>query len=377
MHALLSAALLLSLGAAAPSPLSHTAARLRALTPIEFGAGDIPAGWKRPLAAYRAQLSALVREVAAAAPSDSDAPALEKRLLSALAAQGLAPAGGDAAGALSAVRVSSPEGHPELLAVTLRWAVPLCGEDALLTLLRVGRGAWRPVLEERSGRLGKISDGLAGLSLVLSPPGAKGESLALTADYTPWCTSWWSTARYQVYRLPARGEATPLLRGRASVWMSDEAFKLSAGPGWVQLESFTSQQLDLDLHSRLRLLRYSARGGSLRRLAPLSDSAAGFLAEWQTLPWAEASRWSAPGLAEVHGQLARALRGSDCLGSFVERKRALAGAPRWRLVLAFEDGAKACGLPPRLAFAVSLREGAFYLAAAPLEAAEEEWQGEK
>ena len=159
--------------------------------------------------------------------------------------------------------------------------------------------------------------------------------------------------------------------------MSDEAFELSAGPGWVQLGSFTSQQLDLDLHSRVRLQRYPVEGGRLRRLAPLSDSAAGFLAEWQQLPWAEPSRWSAPGLAKVHSQLERALRGSDCLGSFVERKRAVAGPPRWRLGLAFEDGAKACGLPPKLSFEVSLKEGAFYLEAGPAEAAPDGWQREE
>lgn len=375
MHALLSAALLLSLGASAPAPLSHTAARLRALTPIEFAAGEIPSSWKGPLAAYRTQLAALVREVAAAAPAEVDAPGLKKRLLDALAAQGLAPVEGDTApGALLEVRVLSPEGHGELRAVTLRWAVPQCGEDSLLTLLRLERRAWRPVLEERSGKLERISDGLADLSLVVSPPDPQGESLALTADFTPWCTSSWSTGRYRIYRLPAKGRAARLLRARTSLWMSDEAFTLTAGPGFVQLESFTSQQLDPDLHHRVKLVRYSLEGGELRRVAPLADTAAGFLAEWQRLPWAEAKRWSAPGLATLHRQMAKSLAGTDCLGKFTERKASVDGK-RWRLGLAFEAGERPCALPKRSSFDVSLKDGAYFLDSAPAEPpAGEGWQ---
>jgi hypothetical protein len=291
---------------------------------------------------------------------------LEKLLLAALAAQGLAPAAGDdSPGALSAVGVATPAGRPELRAVTLRWSVPLCGEDALLTLLRAGPRGWRPVLEERSGKLGKISDGLAGLSLVLSPPDAKGESLALTADFAPWCTSSWSTGRYRIHRLPAKGRAALLLRDSMSIWMSDEAFKLAAGPGWVQLEAFTSHFV-LEQHSRVALLRYALEGGKLRRLAPVASDATGFLGAWQALPWAEASRWSSPGLARLHGLLAKSHGRSDCYPALIERtRREGPDGQRWRLGLGLEGEGKQCGLPGKLFFEVSVKDGAFFLESAP------------
>lgn len=215
MPALASTLLLLALGAAPASPaaLARTAATLRKLAPVEFAAGDIPPSLRTPLQAFRTQLGALVREVAAEAPQGSDPASLEKVLLAALAGQGIKPAKKELwPGALLEVHVEAPAGHPALRSVSVRYSIPECGEDALLTLLRFEGGKWQPALEEQSGPLLKISDGFELLSLALSPADAEGEVLAITADHTPWCTSSWRRARYRIYRIPPAGKAALLKR---------------------------------------------------------------------------------------------------------------------------------------------------------------------
>jgi hypothetical protein len=56
----------------------------------------------------------------------------------------------------------------------------------------------------------------------------------------------------------------------------------------------TRQNLDVDALIRDRTAKYEVKGDHVRRLPPFASKPEGFLDEWLSMPWEEASQWIEP-----------------------------------------------------------------------------------
>lgn len=189
--------------------------------------------------------------------------------------------------------VRAAAGPAPRLGITADFSIE-CGSDAVLWVFEPGNDGWREVLRWESSPYEDVSGAFGSFGYSISPPDSSGQWYVVTKNVAPWCSSTWSAIRYAVLR-PVSGTPIPrvLFSGVDSIWWGNEDF------GTVQANQedfevrFHAWSIDAGVLNREYIRRYSIRGDSLSRIAPIAVSPRDFVDEWISLPWPEAEQWTA------------------------------------------------------------------------------------
>jgi hypothetical protein len=120
-------------------------------------------------------------------------------------------------------------------------------------------------------------------------------------NIAPWCSSTWSSIRYQALRPTADPlEPKTILSNSDGMWWGNEDYgKVKVGKNESALR-FHSSSIDGGVHNRVFIRHYSVSGDTVRRTQPVAVSPRDFVDEWIVSPWKEASQWSAkPSLTQL------------------------------------------------------------------------------
>ena len=268
------------------------------------------------LATLKHQLRDLIGSTLDAHAAEADnLPAIRRALLQALAAHQLAYdapeivtiAGDNASeaeaadftyGRLQQIAIDKPAGHPDLLAVTVRFAV-VCGNDTSLYLFKRKNNRLSLVIAQEAEEYDSISGALGEFQYAISPLESEGGFFVVTKNVNPWCASNWQTIRYQTMREGALPSAPRIIMRREEL-----VFVGNGESGWLSLSpaGFTLEFDSLDVFGKIvrpRVAAYEIKGDTARRVPPFARTPEGFLAEWFAMPWEEAAQWSDPSASKA------------------------------------------------------------------------------
>jgi hypothetical protein len=135
----------------------------------------------------------------------------------------------------------------------------------------------------------------------ISPRDKWGRFFALvvrTRSYCPDTGSLWNNFNYSVLR-PSNLPLSPkfIFQGNHGHWENND-FRIA-----LESDGFTMQFPDNSRTAsitRPHVLKYRVTAGRVRRIGPIAVDAFGFVEEWLTVDWSEASRWSNPGIRALH-----------------------------------------------------------------------------
>ena len=199
----------------------------------------------------------------------------------------------DLYGRLLKLDVSTPKGHPDLLAFQTDLSIP-CGDDSSLYIFQRKETGWRMVISREQDNYTLISDARGQFAFHVSPPDAAGDWFVVTVDVNPWCTSNWQSIRYEVLRPTSFAPDRPLvlLAEERGVYLGrDDVFDLSVRKDGFQTKHAGSQSLDAGLLTRDHVENYSLSGNRVRRIPPFAFRPEDFLDEWLDMPWEDAKVW--------------------------------------------------------------------------------------
>jgi hypothetical protein len=198
--------------------------------------------------------------------------------------------------------------HPTLIAVTGTFQIA-CGQDSMLMIFDSSSGAWREALRWQSPVYSDIGGAYGAFGYTLSPPDSHGNWYVLVKSIPPWCTSTWRSIRYWVLRPSADGLAPRVvLYGQPGLWFGNDDFgHLTANATDFEVR-FTGHSIDVDIHHRIWIERYSIRNDVAHRIQPVALSARDFTDAWIEEDWEDASQWTKSEIRSSVRQLHDALR---------------------------------------------------------------------
>jgi hypothetical protein len=186
--------------------------------------------------------------------------------------------------------------HPTIASITATLQIQ-CGEDSLFMVFDSSHGGWHELLRWQAPPYSEVSGAYGSFGYRISPPDNRGAWYVLVKSIPPWCSSTWASIRYAVLR-PARDTLAPrvIYSGNEGIWWGSEDFgHLRARQSDFEVR-FHNQSIDVGVHNRVWIKRFSILGDEVRRIQPVALSPRDFADEWITEPWDEASEWTAPEL---------------------------------------------------------------------------------
>lgn len=196
---------------------------------------------------------------------------------------------------------------PRVVAITAKIQMA-CGSDAMLHLFaQDAGGAGKEVLRWQSAAYDTIAGAFEAFDYRLSPTDGQGRWFVVAKSIAPWCSSTWSTIRYAVLR-PVPGTTRPkvLLNAEDPIWWGNEDLgTLTVGREEFDLR-FHAGSIDLGIHNRVWVRRFSAIGNAVQRIPPVAVNPRDFVDEWIVSPWRLAAQWSSlktEALRELHERL--------------------------------------------------------------------------
>lgn len=262
---LLGAAASLAADAVSKDALPQIVAELRRLPLTEdYAFGMVPEEGKNSLRLFKAELERVVMEAVDA--SDGGAHVsddVRRRVIEVLRSRGVVigsqpdESDGLGYGRILSVDASVPNGHSDVLGVTMTGAIP-CGTDTSLYLFRRIGGVWKLALVEAAPPYDEISGALGSFQYRVSPSGRDGSFLVLTASIPPWCTSVWHPIHYRVYRVAAASsQAVRLAAGATDAVNVSYEVRIELEPDGFRLVYMGYNESDpgfsIEEHLRLRV----------------------------------------------------------------------------------------------------------------------------
>jgi hypothetical protein len=274
-------------------------------------------------------------------------------------------------GYISDVQVYQPVRHSDLLVVDVSLAIP-CGDDHSLTVVQRMGSAWQPAIAADANGYSEVSGAQGWLKYAISPPDADGNWFLVTANATPWCSSFWQGLHYKVLR-PGSSPETPqvLLEEHRGVYLGvDEPFRLTITSRGFEIHYVEGQGLDASLLTRIHVQKYKVEANKVSRIPPFALFPEDFLDEWFDLKWEEASPWISTrddsDLQRWHERFASRSEDHDFFTEFdfVQPCFAAGSDARWQIGLSLEGSSEKDlpeDVPEELFFTVVKRDGAFYI----------------
>lgn len=182
---------------------------------------------------------------------------------------------------------------PRLVAITAEFSIA-CGADTVLLIFAPKDNAWEEVLHWQRKPYDTVAGGTMAFGYDISPPDSAGQWYVVVHSIAPWCSSTWSRIEYQALRPTADAlEPKVLLSGSDFMWWGSEDFgRLIVERDYFDLR-FHSRSIDVGVHNREWIRRYSVKGDTVQRVQPVAVSPRDFVDEWIVSPWEQASHWSA------------------------------------------------------------------------------------
>jgi hypothetical protein len=184
--------------------------------------------------------------------------------------------------------------QPTLVGIVADFQIA-CGSDAMLLIFDSATGRWHERLRWQSRPYAKVSGAFGSFGYAIAPPDSQGAWYVLVKRIPPWCSSTWSAIYYDVLR-PVDGSLRPrvVFSGSDGIWWGAEDFGTASANAADFTVRFHNNSIDVGVHNRLWIKRYSISGDTVRRIQPVAASPRDFADEWIQEPWKEASRWTAP-----------------------------------------------------------------------------------
>jgi hypothetical protein len=247
---------------------------------------------------------------------------------------------------------SKPNGLATWAAVTTSLSV-MCGEDTSLYLLEREEKGWQMRLVIESEFSKNVASAFGTFHYALSPAGINDQFLIVATNVNPWCSSVWQELRVQAYSLRGN-QVKPVLKTESSICIEGDV-KLAVDEAGFGLEYLAEQGLSPGFR-RNHVWRYSLRGDTMTRVAPVAEKPDEFVDEWRGMPWAEAKQWSAASLESWHARFGK-------VSPFDVSTALCAGKdPRWQVKVSLSQPVPGLDDDDDELFAiVTQKAGAFYL----------------
>jgi hypothetical protein len=191
--------------------------------------------------------------------------------------------------------------RPDLIAVTAGIAIA-CGSDTMLMVFARSGAGWREALRLQSKPYDTVAGGYDAFDYVVSAPDARGRWFVVQKNIMPWCSSTWTSVRYQVAR-PSDDPREPriLLSATDPLWFGgDDVGRLALDVNGFTLR-FHAESIDGDVHNREYVRHVRVDADHVTRIAPFANSPRDFAEEWIQSDWATVAPWTAmPGLQAEH-----------------------------------------------------------------------------
>jgi hypothetical protein len=217
-------------------------------------------------------------------------------------------------GGILDVKITQPQGNPELLAATTTLKVPCSGGDTSLYVFKREAARWKLVMAVESNDYPKVDGAQDSFDYAISPKDQQGDWYVVTAHIPGWCTSGWSGIYYQVLRPgPTIGAPRVLLSKEEGVRRAaDPPYKLALEPAGFRIDRVDGESLDFDLFTTIEPDRYVVSSDHVTRVAPVAYTPQEFLNAWTQMPWNEARQWSNPAqISPLEGWHSRLQPSSD------------------------------------------------------------------
>ena len=185
---------------------------------------------------------------------------------------------------------------PDALFAVARVSVG-CGTDDSIYIYRFLGNGWVRVLDDHP----KSSWGYTAAEPELSEQDSQGHRLFLTHYVSVQCGSSWMRMVYSIYRLGAPADAHELLLSGEHGFWRDKEPEFVVKPEELIME-FLDASLDVSIHNRTQIHRYSFAGG-VHRLDPVALQPQDFAEEWLTRPWSEMQSRSVLEVKKWHERL--------------------------------------------------------------------------
>lgn len=181
---------------------------------------------------------------------------------------------------------------PKLISIRADFSIE-CGGDTVLFVFAPDGDSWREVLRWQSKPYDTVAGGTMAFDYGISPQDEAHGWYVVVHNIAPWCSSTWSSIRYQVLRPTAEPlQPKVILSNSDFMWWGNEDYgKVVVGKNEFDLR-FHSNSIDGGVHNRIFIRHYSVLGDTVRRTQLVAVSPRDFVDEWIVSPWEEASRWS-------------------------------------------------------------------------------------
>lgn len=216
---------------------------------------------------------------------------------------------------------------PELsdtLFVTAGASVP-CGVDEAIYAYHFDTKGWKLTLEDHP----KTAWGWGDVNLELSEQDSRGRRLLLIHRRSVQCASFWMEMTYSIY---SEGSPTSvpesLLSGTHGFWLGNDGPEFVLKPDELIME-FLDRSVDVDVHNRTQIHRYSFGAKGVTRLDPIAFQPQDFAQEWLAQPWSEMQSRSAPQTQDPHSKL----HGDDLFADYTGVVPCSARPGRWLIAL--------------------------------------------
>jgi hypothetical protein len=124
--------------------------------------------------------------------------------------------------------VSTPDGHNDLLTVTIAVSTT-CGANTSMYLFRRVRELWSPILVDQVSDYRAISDAHSIYQLKVSPTTPDGSFFILTTWVPPACWSVWRSVQYRLYRMsPSMDKPVQLTSAWTEALAIDDGYEIKA-----------------------------------------------------------------------------------------------------------------------------------------------------
>lgn len=284
---------------------------------------------QKAIASMKNALSEFVRSYMRCAPAQLDAAAAEKNLLTlvggyhmpsgeVISNDHLPPDFGKYGFELYfGVRQSE---NQRLVSVTADFSIE-CGGDTVLLIFSPRDGSWSEVMHWQTKPYSTVAGGTMAFDYGISPVDEAEGWYAVVHTIAPWCSSTWSSIRYEALRPTADALKPKVLLSKSDFmwWGSDDYGQVKVGQNEFDLR-FHSSSIDGGVHNRVFIRHYSVMGDTVRRTQPVTVSPRDFVDEWMVSPWSEASAWSSkasmPELKQAHDKWSRHEKANNRLLEF-------------------------------------------------------------
>jgi hypothetical protein len=181
---------------------------------------------------------------------------------------------------------------PRLVSITADFSIE-CGGDTVLLVFSPQDGSWSEVLHWQTKPYTTVAGGTMAFDYGISPVDESGGWYAVVHTIAPWCSSTWSSIRYEVLRPTADALKPRVLMSNSDyMWWGNEDYgKVTVGRNEFDLR-FHSSSIDAGVHNRVFIRHYSVMGDTVRRTQPVAVSPRDFVDEWIVSPWSVAREWS-------------------------------------------------------------------------------------